>query len=170
MAVTMKKAVFLVVTLCSSVKVRRRFGGKWMHFWGGRVSWVRNLFKTHNILISSEVGNRYLSLYGSTALCCTLAAFSVSYTQSVGHLGRGSALWKAATWKHKHKINAHIHAMPGMGLEPTTAVFERAKTVHALDRASTVIGSVIYVYCLFTYVRSVHLNMLLISMSVKLGL
>jgi hypothetical protein len=30
--------------------------------------------------------------------------------------------------------------MPGMGFEPTILVFGRAKTVHALDRAATVIG------------------------------
>jgi formate-dependent phosphoribosylglycinamide formyltransferase (GAR transformylase) len=28
-----------------------------------------------------------------------------------------------------------------MGFEPTTPAFERAKTVHALDRAATVIGT-----------------------------
>jgi hypothetical protein len=32
--------------------------------------------------------------------------------------------------------------MPQVGLEPTIPVFERAKTVHALDRAATVIGLV----------------------------
>jgi hypothetical protein len=30
--------------------------------------------------------------------------------------------------------------MPRVGFEPTIPVFERAKTVHALDRADTVIG------------------------------
>jgi FAD synthase len=30
--------------------------------------------------------------------------------------------------------------MPSVGFEPTIPAFERAKTVHALDRASTVIG------------------------------
>jgi hypothetical protein len=30
--------------------------------------------------------------------------------------------------------------MPEVGLEPTIPVFERAKTVHALDGAATVIG------------------------------
>jgi hypothetical protein len=30
--------------------------------------------------------------------------------------------------------------MPRMEFEPTIPVFERAKTVHALDRAATVIG------------------------------
>jgi hypothetical protein len=31
--------------------------------------------------------------------------------------------------------------MPRAGLKPTIAVFERAKTVHALDHGATVIGS-----------------------------
>jgi hypothetical protein len=31
--------------------------------------------------------------------------------------------------------------MPRVGLEVTTPVFERAKTVHALDRAATEIGT-----------------------------
>jgi hypothetical protein len=31
--------------------------------------------------------------------------------------------------------------MPQVGLEPTIPVFKRAKTVHALDPAATVIGS-----------------------------
>jgi hypothetical protein len=30
--------------------------------------------------------------------------------------------------------------MPSVGIEPTIPAFERAKTVHALDRAATVIG------------------------------
>jgi hypothetical protein len=35
-------------------------------------------------------------------------------------------------------------SMPWIGFEPTTPVFERAKTVHALDSAATVIGSFVY--------------------------
>jgi hypothetical protein len=35
--------------------------------------------------------------------------------------------------------------MPGMGFEPTIPAFEIAKTVHASDRAATVIASVIVV-------------------------
>jgi hypothetical protein len=39
--------------------------------------------------------------------------------------------------------------MPSVGFEPTIPVFERAKTVHALDGATTVIGFVNYyeTYC-----------------------
>jgi hypothetical protein len=34
-------------------------------------------------------------------------------------------------------------SMPQVGLEPTSQVYERAKTVHALDRAATVIGATV---------------------------
>jgi hypothetical protein len=56
----------------------------------------------------------YLSIYGSTALCWTLAAFSVSwsYTQSVGLLGRGISLSQGRylhAQQHKHRINAYKH-------------------------------------------------------------
>jgi hypothetical protein len=40
-----------------------------------------------------------------------------------------------------------------VGFEPTTPVFERAKTVHALDRAATVIGFCIH-YTLLKFVQS----------------
>jgi hypothetical protein len=36
--------------------------------------------------------------------------------------------------------NAHRHPMPQVRFEPTIPVIERAKTLHALDRAATVIG------------------------------
>jgi hypothetical protein len=36
--------------------------------------------------------------------------------------------------------------MPSVGFEHETTVFERAKTVHALDRAATVIGNNIHEY------------------------
>jgi hypothetical protein len=36
--------------------------------------------------------------------------------------------------------------MPEVGFKPTIPVFERAKTVHALDRAATVIGNAQFNY------------------------
>jgi hypothetical protein len=35
--------------------------------------------------------------------------------------------------------------MPRVQFEPTNPTFERVKTVHALDRSTTVIGSLVYV-------------------------
>jgi hypothetical protein len=40
----------------------------------------------------------------------------------------------------KHRINAHRHPCFWVGFEPTIPVLKQAKTVHALDRAATVIG------------------------------
>jgi hypothetical protein len=59
------------------------------------------------------------------------------YTQSVGLLGRGSALRKAATYTQNRRTQT---SMPRVAFEPTIPVFEGAKAVHALDRAATVIG------------------------------
>jgi hypothetical protein len=41
------------------------------------------------------------------------------------------------TGQDKHRINTHRH--PYVRFEPTTSVFEEAKTVHALDLAAAVI-------------------------------
>jgi hypothetical protein len=54
----------------------------------------------------------YLSIYGFTALCWALAAFSVSwsFTQSVGLLGWGISPLQGRylhTGQHKHRINVH---------------------------------------------------------------
>jgi hypothetical protein len=59
------------------------------------------------------------------------------YTQTLGLLGRGSACRKAAHYTQNKRIQ---RSMPRLGFEPTIPVFELAKTVHALDRAATVIG------------------------------
>jgi hypothetical protein len=40
--------------------------------------------------------------------------------------------------------------MPRVGFEPTIPVFERVKTVHALERAATVIGEEIVTTAEFT--------------------
>jgi hypothetical protein len=65
------------------------------------------------------------------------------FIQSVELLGWGSARRKATTYTHR---TAQTHnkrkqtSMPLVGFEPTIPVFERANTVHALDRAATAIG------------------------------
>jgi hypothetical protein len=64
------------------------------------------------------------------------------HTDSLGALGCGISPSQGCylhRGQHKHRINAHRHP-PRVGFEPTIRVFERAKTVHALDYATTVIG------------------------------
>jgi hypothetical protein len=52
-------------------------------------------------------------------------------------LDGGSARRKAAIYTQNKRTYT---AMPLVEFEPTNPVFERVKTVHALDRAATVIG------------------------------
>jgi hypothetical protein len=67
------------------------------------------------------------------------------FRQSVGHLGRGISPSQGRylhTEQHKHTQTS----MPWMGFEPTIKAFERAKTVHALDRAALLLHVVNYHY------------------------
>jgi hypothetical protein len=58
---------------------------------------------------------------------------------SIGHLGR--AISSSQRRYLTQTQNKHRHtSMPQVGFEPTIPAFERAKTVHALDRAANVIG------------------------------
>jgi hypothetical protein len=43
--------------------------------------------------------------------------------------------------------------MPRVGFEPTTLVFDRAKTVHALDGEAPVIGYEL-IFCIYLLTRS----------------
>jgi hypothetical protein len=49
--------------------------------------------------------------------------------------------------------------MPQMGFEPTIPMFERAKTVHALDCVASVIGTkYMYLYISATIIKKVWLH------------
>jgi FAD synthase len=64
------------------------------------------------------------------------------FTQTVGLLGRViSPSQGRYLHTEQHKQNKHTQtSMLRVGFEPTIQAFERAKTVHTLDRAATVIG------------------------------
>jgi hypothetical protein len=92
----------------------------------------------------------YSSIYCSTALCWSLAAFSgflIFYTVSKPswtgdqHDARPLPTYRTTQTKNKRTQTS----MPWVGLEPTTSEFERAKTIHALDRAATVIGTYVFI-------------------------
>jgi hypothetical protein len=73
----------------------------------------------------------------------TFAAFSVFiiYTQSVGLLVRGISPSQGRLHTTAETQNKRAQtSMPRLGFKPRIPVFEWAKTVHALDRAATVIG------------------------------
>jgi hypothetical protein len=50
-------------------------------------------------------------------------------------------------------------SMPWVRFEPTTPVFERAKTVHVLDRAATVIGTGVCIPIVNTEMLQVFINL-----------
>jgi hypothetical protein len=69
------------------------------------------------------------------------------FTQFVELLGRAinpSQSRYLHSGQHKQNIRTQT-SMSQAGFESTIPVFERAKTVHALDRAATVIGIIIII-------------------------
>jgi hypothetical protein len=84
------------------------------------------------------------STSGFTALCWPLVTFQFlnPIHSRYDPLNGGSASHKAATYTQNNtKANKGPQiSMPPLGSEATIPVFEQAKTVHALDRAATVIG------------------------------
>jgi hypothetical protein len=95
----------------------------------------------YNPLLTNPV---YLCLY--SPLLEILAAFSVSWSfYTVGRtpwtgdqpVARPLPAYRTTQTQNKRTQTS----IPRMAFEPTIPVFERAKTVHALDRAATVIGT-----------------------------
>jgi hypothetical protein len=87
------------------------------------------------------------SFYGSTSLVGLGRFFSsVIYTQSVGVLGQGISPSRGCTQDSTKRINAHIHPSLKRDSNPRSQRWKRAKTLHTLDRAVTVIGPSSYLY------------------------
>jgi hypothetical protein len=79
-------------------------------------------------------------IIGSRAFCWAMAYFLAwwSYAQSVEPLGREISLSQGGylhTEQHKHRINMQT-SMSRVGFETTIPVFERVKSVYALDSAA----------------------------------
>jgi hypothetical protein len=92
-----------------------------------------------------NIDKTYYYYYYFTVLCWDLAALSVSwsYTQSVGLLGRGISPSQGRylhAEQHKHRINARRHLCLEWDSNLRSQYSRRRKTVHALDRAATVMG------------------------------
>jgi hypothetical protein len=74
---------------------------------------------------------------------------------SEGLLGQGI---NPSQGRYLHKQNKYRQtSMPWVGFKPTIPVFERGKTVHALDHVTTVIGQSQYLCCCFICKRSLHI-------------
>jgi hypothetical protein len=70
-------------------------------------------------------------------------SFVIILTQSVGRLGRGISPSKGR-YLHTGQDKTHTQTFtPWVGFESTISAFRRAKTVHALNRATTVIKCLI---------------------------
>jgi cytochrome bd-type quinol oxidase subunit 1 len=82
----------------------------------------------------------FLSIYGSTALCWALAAFSFSwYFYAVGRtpwtgISPSQGIQDSTQTQNKHRQTP----MPWVGFESTIPAFEGANRVNALDRTATV--------------------------------
>jgi hypothetical protein len=88
--------------------------------------------------------------------------FVIFFTQSVGLLGQGiSPSQGLYLYTEQHKQNKRTQtSMSHVRFEPTIPAFERAKTVHVLDREATVIGECWYRYQYFQSSGSIWLNLL----------
>jgi hypothetical protein len=89
----------------------------------------------------------YISIYGCIDLVDLGRLFSfLIYIQSVGLLGRVSSPSQGRyLHKEQHKLNKRTQTfMPRVEIETMIPVFERAKTVHALERGATLIDCPMY--------------------------
>jgi hypothetical protein len=83
-----------------------------------------------------------VSVYGCTAFVNLGRFFSfLIYTQLVGLLGRVIARPLPTHRRTQIQNKRSQTSVPRVGFEPTIPVFKRAKTVHELHRAATVIGA-----------------------------
>jgi hypothetical protein len=98
------------------------------------------IYKASNVKITKIILLSAVSIYGSTVLLLDLGRFFsfLIYTHSVGLLGRGIRPSQGSCLTQNKTTKTSI---PWVGSEPTIPTFEQAKTVHASDSATTVIGT-----------------------------
>jgi hypothetical protein len=98
------------------------------------------IITTITVLFRDNVSSDSPSIYGSTALCWTFAAFFsflIFLHSRQDPFDRGLVRRKDATSTQNKRTQT---SMPRVGFQPTIPGFERANPVHALDSAATVIG------------------------------
>jgi hypothetical protein len=79
---------------------------------------------------------------GPLPLFSFLIIYTVGRTPWTGHqpVARPLPIHRTTQTQNKRAKTS----IPLVGFEPTTLVFERAKTVHALDRAATEVGIMLF--------------------------
>jgi hypothetical protein len=126
-------------------------------FWKAQIMKLLDL-PTTLVLLKVQVFSINLSMalqsfVGSWLLFRVLNPIHSRYNSLDG----GSARRKAATYtqNNTNRINAHRHTCLGWDSNSRFPAFERAKTVHALDRAATVIGTAFKYYeYIYIYTRN----------------
>jgi hypothetical protein len=82
-----------------------------------------------------------------------------------------SARRKASTYIQNNTNTEETHtiqiSMPWVGFEPTIPTFELAKTVHALDRAATVIGIFPYKNCMLVQCHACPIRPHILPLSIR---
>jgi hypothetical protein len=111
------------------------------------VPWMGTTGSRSAVICLSVHPSIHPSIYGSTPFVgpWPLFQFLDLFTQSVALLGRGISP-SQGRYLHigQHKQNKRIQtSIPQVGFEHTIPVFKWTKTVHALDRAATVIRHVL---------------------------
>jgi hypothetical protein len=132
---------------------------------------IRNIPSSESFKIDS-----FILSYSCCSLCSIghlwNASFHFSFLILDGRydsLDGGSACHKAATCTGHHKQNKRTQtSIPWVGFEPTIPVFELAKTVHTLDRSSTVvslklINSIDFIIGLHRILKPIYLKAQLVS-------
>jgi hypothetical protein len=102
---------------------------------------------SHNVTSQETI----LFYYGSTALVAPWPLFRFLNLYTVGRTpwtGDQAVARPLSTHRTTQTQNKHTHTfMTPVGFEPTIPMLELAKSVHALDRAATVIGRDTFCYC-----------------------
>jgi hypothetical protein len=96
------------------------------------------IISIHPSFLPSTHSSIHPSIYGSTVPLLDLGRFF-----SFLILGRRISPSQGRYTQNNTQNKLTETSMPWVGFDPIIPVFERAKTVHALDRAATVIGSLI---------------------------
>jgi hypothetical protein len=96
------------------------------------------------VVIVNYVSPVYTCIYGSTALLdsgCFSSFLNLHTVVRTPWTRDQPVSWQLPTLRITWTLNLHTQtSMPRVGFEPMSPVLERAKTVHALDRAAAMTG------------------------------
>jgi hypothetical protein len=119
----------------SIISCQRRSGWSW---WYEILTEIIDLAGRNNSFRQLDLLRCSLFTYGSIGFAALGRFFQfINLRQSIGLLDGGSARRKAATYTQNKRIQTSVLSV---GFELTIQAFERAKTIHALDRTANVLS------------------------------